>query len=207
MIFRPCFLFFSNTRGWVCGFSWGKSLLNEEYFSWYIFNIELKKSSGVLTGPLLNIFMKTSIPNEWDTPWNVGKKSHPSRAKAFNIDLAKVGIIDSSFKSFWHLKPFQVFSCPPCLFLKFRRRWTYLMELEMVSDGREHSSENLRKFHQDLTSGTMSRLHLSSKSLPRISEDMDLEMLLGKEHPSKVSVKTSSSDIRNHLSSKSLPGV
>ena len=154
MIFRPWFLFFSNTRGWVCGFSWGKSLLNDEYFSWYIFNIELKKSSGVLTGPLLNIFMKTSIPSEWDTPWNVDKKSHPSRAKTFNIDLAKVGIIDSSFKSFWHLKPFQVFSCPPCLFLKFRRRWTFLMELEMVSDGREHSSENLRKFHQDLTSGT-----------------------------------------------------
>ena len=133
--------FYFFTRGWVCGFSWGKSLLNEEYFSWYIFNIELKKSSGVLTGPLLNIFMKTSIPSEWDTPWNVGKKSHPSRTKAFNIDLAKVEIIDSSFKSFWHQKPFQVFSCPPCLFLKFRTRWTFLMELEMVSDGREHSSE------------------------------------------------------------------
>ena len=58
----------------------------------------------------------------------------------------------------------------------------------------------LREFYHNLTSVTMSRLHLSSKSLPRILEDMDLEMLLGKEHPSKVSVKVSSkSDIRNHV--------
>ena len=76
------------------------------------------------------------------------------------------------------------------------------MDLDMVSDWREHSSEVsvkvssrsdirnhvktppvlqvtsrspgghglkcLSKFHQDLTSGTMSRLHLSSKSLPGI---------------------------------------
>ena len=59
----------------------------------------------------------------------------------------------------------------------------------------------LWKFYQDLTSGTMSRLHLSSKSLPGVQEDMDLDMVLdGRDHPSKVSVKVSSrSDIRNHV--------
>ena len=123
------------------------------------------------------------------------------------------------------------------------------MDLEMVSDGREHPSKVsvkvssrsdirnhvktapvlqvsswslgghswwtwrwcqmggnihqkfLWKFYQDLTSGTMSRLHLSSKSLPGVQEDMDLEMVLdGRDQPSKVSVKVLSwSDIRNHV--------
>ena len=31
-----------------------------------------------------------------------------------------------------------------------------------------------KKFHQDLISGTMSRLHLYSKSLPGVEEDMDI---------------------------------
>ena len=63
----------------------------------------------------------------------------------------------------------------------------------------------LWKFHQDLTSGTMSRLHLPSKSLPGVLEDMDIPDEAGDgfrsgEHPSKVSVKVSSrSDIRNHV--------
>ena len=47
----------------------------------------------------------------------------------------------------------------------------------------------------------MSILNLSSKSLPGVQDDMDLEMVSdGREHPSEVSVKVSSrSDIRNHV--------
>ena len=36
-----------------------------------------------------------------------------------------------------------------------------------------------RKFHQDLTSGTSSRLNLSSKSLPGVLEDMEVPDLGG----------------------------
>ena len=32
----------------------------------------------------------------------------------------------------------------------------------------------LQKFHKDLASGTMSRLHLSSKSLPGVLEDISI---------------------------------
>ena len=32
----------------------------------------------------------------------------------------------------------------------------------------------LRRLHQDLTSGNMSRLHLSSKSPPGVEEDIDI---------------------------------
>jgi len=54
----------------------------------------------------------------------------------------------------------------------------------------------LRQSYQDLTSGTMSRLHLSSKLLPGVQEDMDLEMVLdGREHPSKVSVQLVFADL------------
>ena len=123
-----------------------------------------------------------------------------------------------SFIKIWHQEPCQDSTCTPSLFLESRRTWTFLMDLEMVSDGREHPSEVsvkvssrsdirnhvktppvlqvsswslgghghswwtwrwcqmggnihqkcLWKFHQDLTSGTMSRLHLSSKSLPGV---------------------------------------
>ena len=129
-----------------------------------------------------------------------------------------IGSVCESFINVWHWDPCQDSTCPPSLFLESRRTWTFLIDLEMVSDGREHPSELsvkvssrsdirnhvktppvlqvtsrslgghghswwtwkwcqiggnihlkcLSKFHQDLTSGTMSRLHLSSKSLPGI---------------------------------------
>ena len=127
-------------------------------------------------------------------------------------------LLTGSFIKIWYQQPCQDFSCPPCLFLDSRRTWIVLIDLELVSDGRKHSSEVcvkvssrsdirnhvktppilqvssrslgghghswwtwrwcqmggnihkkcLWKFHQDLTSGTMSRLHQSSKSLPGV---------------------------------------
>ena len=61
----------------------------------------------------------------------------------------------------------------------------------------------LLKFHQDSTSETLSRLHLSSKSLPGVLEDMEVLMNLevvsfDRDHNSEASVKVSSrSNIRN----------
>ena len=46
-----------------------------------------------------------------------------------------------SFIKIWHQEPCQDSTCPPSLFLESRRTWTFLMDLEMVSDGREHPSE------------------------------------------------------------------
>ena len=48
------------------------------------------------------------------------------------------------------------------------------MNLEMVSDMMEHSLEAFINFHQIWTSRTQSRVHLSSKSLPRVLEDMEV---------------------------------
>ena len=50
----------------------------------------------------------------------------------------------------------------------------FLKELEMVSKSSLFPKEALLKFHQDPTSGTLSRLHLSSKSLPGVLEDLDV---------------------------------
>ena len=57
----------------------------------------------------------------------------------------------------------------------------------------------LQEIYQDLKSETMSRLFLSSMSLPRFL--MDLQMVSdGREHPSEVSVKVlSRSEIRNQV--------
>ena len=41
----------------------------------------------------------------------------------------------------WHQEPCQDSTCPPILFLESRRSWTSLMDLEMVSYGREHPSK------------------------------------------------------------------
>ena len=67
------------------------------------------------------------------------------------------------------------------------------------------------------TAETLSRLHLSSKSLPGVLEDMEVLMNLevvsfDRDHNSEASVKVSSRSksetmSRVHLSSKSLPGV
>ena len=59
------------------------------------------------------------------------------------------------------------------------------MNLEVVSDDR------------DLTLGTLSRLHLSSKPLSGVLEDLEV-VLDDRYHPSEASVKVSSrSNIRN----------
>ena len=52
----------------------------------------------------------------------------------------------------------------------------------------------LWRFHRCLTSGIMSRLHLPSKSLPGVLEDMDNPNGPGngREHPSKASVEIAS---------------
>ena len=46
-----------------------------------------------------------------------------------------------SFIKICHQEPCQDSTCPPSLFQVSRRTWTFLMNLEMVSDGREHPSE------------------------------------------------------------------
>ena len=91
-----------------------------------------------------------------------------------------------------HVKTFPVLQC---LFLDSRQHWYSWNGVRWEGT---FTYKCRWKFYQDLTSGTMSRLHLSSKSLPRVQEDMDLEMVSdGRDHPSKVSVKVSSrSDIR-----------
>ena len=115
-------------------------------------------------------------------------------------------------------------TCPPINFLKSWRSWRFLINLEVVSDDRDHPSEAsvkvswrsnnrnyvktppilqvsswslegcvdswwtwrfchmigiilqklLWKFHQDLTSETLSRPPLSSKSLPGVLEDVEV---------------------------------
>ena len=132
--------------------------------------------------------------------------------------------VGESFIKIWHQEPCQDSICPPSLFLVSRRTWTFLMDLQMVSDGREHPSEvsvkvssrsDIRnhvktplvlqvsswglggrggswctwwwsqmdenilkklpwKFHEYWTSGSLSRLHLSSKSLPGVLEDVEV---------------------------------
>ena len=41
-----------------------------------------------------------------------------------------------SFIKIWHQEPCQDSTCPSSIFLESRRTWTFLMDLEMVSDGR-----------------------------------------------------------------------
>ena len=48
------------------------------------------------------------------------------------------------------------------------------MNLEVVSDDRYHPSEATVKVSSRLTSGTLSRLHLSSKPLQGVLEDMEV---------------------------------
>ena len=46
-----------------------------------------------------------------------------------------------SFIKIWHQEPCQDSTCPSSIFLESRRTWTFLMDLEMVSDEKEHPSE------------------------------------------------------------------
>ena len=48
------------------------------------------------------------------------------------------------------------------------------MNLEVVSDDMDHPSEASVKVSSDPTSETLSRLRLSSKSLPGVLEDMEV---------------------------------
>merc|ERR1711915_234722 len=52
-----------------------------------------------------------------------------------------ISSVCESFITIRHKEPCQDSTCPPSLFLESRRRWTFLMDLEKVSDGREHPSE------------------------------------------------------------------
>ena len=106
----------------------------------------------------------------------------------------------------------------PCQDITFSpwRTWMYMMDLEMGS-GEWRALWNyseifikircqmigiilqkvLRKFYQDLTSGTLSRLHLSSKPLSGVLEDLEV-VLDDRYHPSEASAKVSSRfNIRN----------
>ena len=69
-----------------------------------------------------------------------------------------------------HQEPCQDSTCPPSLFLESRMTWIW----RWCQMGGNIHQKCLWKFHQDLTLGTMSRLHLSSKSLPGVYEDMDI---------------------------------
>ena len=46
-----------------------------------------------------------------------------------------------SFIKIWHQEQCQGSTCPPNLFLEFRRTWTFLIDLEVVLYGIEHLSE------------------------------------------------------------------
>ena len=145
-----------------------------------------------------------------------------------------------------HQKPCEYSTCSPSLFLKSWRIWRFLMNLDVVSDDRDHPSEAsvkvswrsnnrnyvktppilqvsswslggrggswwtwrwchmigiilqklLWKFHQDPTSETLSRLHLSSKSLLESWKTWRFLTYLvmvsdGSEHPREASLKVS----------------
>ena len=76
-----------------------------------------------------------------------------------------------SFIKIWHQQPCQDFSCPPMSLPNSRQHWYSWNGVRWEGT---FTYKCLWKFHQDLTSGTMSRLHLSSKSLPGVWEDMDI---------------------------------
>ena len=100
----------------------------------------------------------------------------------------------------------------PCQDITFSpwRTWMYMMDLEMGS-GEWRALWNyseifinircqmiginlqkvLRKFYQDLTSGTLSRLHLSSKPLSGVLEDLEV-VLDDRYHPSEAFVEVTS---------------
>jgi len=69
-----------------------------------------------------------------------------------------------TFIKIWHQETCQDSTCPPSLFLESRMTWIW----RWCQMGGNIHQKCLWKFHQDLTSGTMSRLHLSSKSLPGV---------------------------------------
>ena len=92
---------------------------------------------------------------------------------------------------------------PLSLFLEPWRMLGFLMSLQMVSYRGSILWKLLWNLYQDWTSGTQSRLHLSSKSLTWVLEDIEIpdEPVYGvrrREHPLEASVKFSSRlDIRN----------
>ena len=70
-----------------------------------------------------------------------------------------------SFIKIGHQKPCQDSTYPPSLSLE---SWRMCHMIGIIIQ------KLLRKFHQDSTSQTLSRLHLSSKSLPGVLEDMEV---------------------------------
>ena len=56
-------------------------------------------------------------------------------------DEISIRSVCESLIKIWHQKPCQDSAYPPSLLLDSRRTWTFLKNLEMVSDGKEHPSE------------------------------------------------------------------
>ena len=70
-----------------------------------------------------------------------------------------------SFIKIWHQELCQDSTCTPSLFPESRRTWTFLIDLEMVSDGREHPSEVSVK----VSSRTDSRNHVNTLLVCKVS--------------------------------------
>ena len=56
-------------------------------------------------------------------------------------DETSIRSVCESLIKIWHQKPCQDSAYPPSILLDSRRTWTFLKNLEMVSDGKEHPSE------------------------------------------------------------------
>ena len=91
----------------------------------------------------------------WVSSWSLGGHGH---------SWWTWRTVYESFIKIWHQEPCQDSTPPPNLFLESKRTWIW----RWCQMGGNIHPKCLWKFHQDLTSVTMSRLQLSSKSLPRI---------------------------------------
>ena len=88
-----------------------------------------------------------------------------------------------SFIKIWHQEPCQDSTCPSSIFLESRRTWTFLMDLEMVSDGRKHSSESdcesfIKIWHQELCQDSACPPSLFSESRRTWTFLIDLKIVL-----------------------------
>ena len=66
-------------------------------------------------------------------------------------------------------------TCSPCNFLESWRTWKFLMNLELVTDVRDHPSEAASRSTSETlsTAETLSRHHLFFKTLPGVLEDIE----------------------------------
>ena len=85
-----------------------------------------------------------------------------------------LGSFTESFIKIQHLEVCQESTHPPSHFLESWSKGMFLMELEMVSRNSRYPREVLLKVSSRSTSGSLSRLCLSSKSLPGVLEERDV---------------------------------